>query len=330
MNSGKIAAFSVLLSMLWLAPALAAVPYASSGDDRKAKQAVPPSGKALVYVYRPADAGPEYAPPLLLNNQARGRLVSRTYYMFTVDPGRVELRVDARGTRALTLRTQAGRIYFVHLTVGRTGAELGQAAYGAGRQEVHRGRLLRETTVAEGEDEAAPAGRSGFTLILKGGSVQLASDSQTILGFERSFSAGGSSFGAEGEWRLANGLAFGAEVFSHGHSYTTPAATGSGDLTALHILVNVKKYFRPASLVQPYVGGGLGVVNVSFSGGGANGITGSSGGLAFQAMGGVAFRWQHVGIYTELKFQKAEVEDANGETVDASGTGLFTGLSVHF
>jgi opacity protein-like surface antigen len=342
MRSGTTTAFAVLLSMLWLAPALAAPPYASSDDDRKAKQAVPPAGKALVYVYRSADAGPEYAPLLLLSNRPRGQLAARSFYLFTVDPGRVELRVDAAGTRPLTLRTQAGRIYFVRLTAGGAGAELGQVAYGAGRQEVHRARLLREAPVAErppakavpakaAPAEPAPDGRSGFSLIFKVGSYQLASDSQTILGLQRSFSAGGTGFGAEGEWRQPSGLAFGAEIFSHSHDYTTPAVDGSGELTALHIMVNVKKYFRPASLVQPYVGGGLGLVNASFSaGGGAAAITGNSSGFALQAVGGVAIRWQQVGIYTELKLQKAEAEDSSGESVDASGTSLFTGVSVHF
>jgi hypothetical protein len=42
-------------------------------------------------------------------------------------------------------------------------------------------------------------------------------------------------------------------------------------------------------------------------------------------MGGVAFRWQHIGIYTEAKFQANKTPD-----VDASGTGLFAGMSVHF
>ena len=48
-------------------------------------------------------------------------------------------------------------------------------------------------------------------------------------------------------------------------------------------------------------------------------------GYSIQAMGGVAFRWQHIGIYTEAKYQANITPD-----VDASGIGLFAGMSVHF
>lgn len=332
MIPGKSAVLAVILSMLCLSPVLAAVPYANTDDDRKAKQALPPAGKALVYIYRPADAGPAKSPAVLFNNRKHGQLAPLTYYMWTVEPGRVDLRTDEAGSRTLSLRTQGGRIYFVRLTVGRDGrGELRQVSYGAGRQDVHRARLLREVAAADDDSDAGSSGRGGFTLIVKGGSYQLGSDSQTILGLQRNFGTTGSAFGAEGEWRLANGLAFGAEVFSHSHDYTTSGAVGTGDMSALHIMFNVKKYFRPASLVQPYIGGGVGAVTAEFSSGsGASAITGSGGGYALQAMGGVAFRWQHVGLYTELKLQKAEAEDANGETVDVSGSALFVGMSLSF
>lgn len=317
--------------MLMLVPAHAAVPFAAPEEDRKAKQAAPPGGKALLYIYRTADNGPAHSPTLLVNNRDRGWLAKQSYYMWTVDPGRIDLRTDGPAAPAVSLRAQDGRIYFVRLTVTRDGSsELRQVSYGAGRQEVHRARLLREPVVATAEEPDRQGDGSGFTLILKGGSVQLGSDSQTILGLDRSFSSGGSAFGLEGEWRLANGLAFGGEIFSHAHEYTNDTLAGDGEMTGLHVMFNAKKYFRTTRVVQPYVGAGLGAVTASFSAGSGASITGSSGGYAFQAMGGVAFRWQHVGFYTELKLHKAEAEDADGNTVDLSGSGLFAGLSVHF
>ena len=86
---------------------------------------------------------------------------------------------------------------------------------------------------------------------------------------------------------------------------------------------------------QPYVGVGLGSASVDFSAGSNGGITGSSGGFAMQGMAGIAFRWQHVGIYTELKYERAEIDATNAitgvsEVIDASGIGLFAGMSVHF
>lgn len=320
-----------VLSFLQLAPVMAAVPYASADDDRRAKQAIPPSGKALVYVFRAADSGSRASPLLLLNGRGTGRLEAQGYFMWTVDPGRVDLQLDDAARRKLSLRCQDGRIYFVQLIADRDGnGELRQVSYGKGRQAVHRSRLVRETGPETADRETVPEGQSGFTLLFKGGSYQLGSGAQDILGATRTFTTGGASLGIEGEWRLANGVAFGAEVFSHSHEYTTIASTATGELSLVHVMVNIKKYFRPGRLVQPYLGAGVGAVNASFSGNSIGSITGSATGYGVQAMGGVAFRWPHVGLYTELKAHSATVEDASGQSVDSSGTGLFAGLSVHF
>jgi len=320
-----------VLSFLQLAPAMAAIPYAGADQDRRAKQAIPPSGKALVYVFRKSDSGSRESPLLLLNGRGVGRLEAQSYFMWTVDPGRVDLQLDDAARRKLSLRCQDGRIYFVQLIADRNGnGELRQVSYGKGRQDVHRSRLARETGPETTTGESGSEGQSGFSLLLKGGSYQLGSGSQTILGATRTFTTGGTSLGIEGEWRLASGVAFGAEIFSHSHEYTTTASTATGELSLLHVMVNIKKYFRPGSIVQPYIGAGLGAVSASFSGSSVGSITGSATGYGVQAMGGVAFRWQHVGLYTELKAQSAKIEDVNNQSVDASGTGLFAGLSVQF
>lgn len=187
------------------------------------------------------------------------------------------------------------------------------------------------------EDEEEPAS-SGVALIFKLGRFTLASESQTLLGGTRSFSATNVAYGVEGEWRFQNGFALGVELFGHGQEYSTAGATGSGDMTVTSFLFNAKKYFRPAAVVQPYLGVGLGSMVTDFSPGdssGTAGITGSAVGFAFQGMAGVAFRWRHFGIYSELKYVSAETEGTEAltgtkETVDASGIGLFGGLNVQF
>jgi opacity protein-like surface antigen len=111
----------------------------------------------------------------------------------------------------------------------------------------------------------------------------------------------------------------------HSHEFTavsiSPVSSGTGDMQVITVLANAKKYFRPEAIVQPYLGAGIGIAAVSMSGH----LEGTTTGYAIQAMGGVAFRWQHIGIYTEAKFQANKTPD-----VDASGTGLFAGMSVHF
>lgn len=321
--------------------ASSAVPLASPEEDRRAKQAVPPQGQALVYVYR-ADGGAQVSPTVSLNNRTLGVLDTRTYYMVPVTPGRVDLR--AGDGAALSIRAQDGRIYFVQLTVTSAGdGSLAQVSYGRGRQDVHAARLAREgqTAVArrdkpraaaraEASDapEAPHAGRAGFNLIVKGGSFSLASGSQSILTVPLTISTGSTGFGLEGEWIIASGWAFGAEYLSHSHFFTT--SSGSGDMAVTVVMLNAKKYFRYGATVQPYVGVGLGSTVADLSSTGAVTVNGTAGGFAVQAMGGVAFRWEHVGLYTELKYQSARAEDANGEGVDVGGMGVFAGVSVLF
>jgi hypothetical protein len=346
--------FSSSLLVPGIPQAQAAVQLATPEQDRYAKQAVPPAGKALIYVYRLGDAKPQTSPALWLNKRNSGQLEPQTYGMWAAGPGRLELRAGRVDATPLTITCEAGRIYFVQLAVNADGSvRMQQVPYGSGRSGLHNARLVLDPAIVaraaavpkpvaptpapapakkpevkatqKVSDVPTDKGKSGLTLIAKVGSFQLASDSQVILGASRSFSAASTAYGLEGEWRLKNGFAFGMEVFGHTQDYTT-AGLSSGDVAVTNVLVNAKKYFRPGAIVQPYLGAGIGAASTSFSGD----ITGSAGGFAIQGMTGIAFRWQHVGIYTEIKYERAEVEDSAGQAVDVSGTGLFAGMSVQF
>jgi len=345
MKPGKALWFPLLWLMLIIGttPVQAAVPYASDSANRQARQAAPPPGRALVYLYRTRDSGPSFSPAIRIGNRPLAGLASDTFYYWSVSPGRLSIR--AGESPVFVMNIQAGRIYFVRL-VASSGdqGELQQVSYGAGRRGVQHARLVRETApVAKTArtapkpvrkpahaEESAPVPRSSFNLILKGGSFSLASADQNIEAdaggipttFKTSFTQAAPIFGLEGEWYGESGWAFGAEVLSHKHEYTTvPGALGKGDMQVVTITANGKKYFRPGSVVQPFLGAGLGVSTMSMSGQ----LEGSSTGYAVQAMAGVAFRWQYVGLYTEVKYQLAESAD-----VSASGPGLFAGFGVHF
>jgi hypothetical protein len=353
--------FGSLLLIFNITQAQAAVQLATPEQDRYAKQAVPPAGKALIYVFRLDDAKPQVSTGLWLNKRDSGFLEPRTYGMWAAGPGRLEVRAGRIDAPPLTINCEAGRIYFMQLAVNADGSvNLRQVPYGTGRTEMRTARLVLDPAIAaraaaapavaaapatgSAPAKAAPAEQppakttqeksaapdqkaaSGVTLIAKAGSFQLANDAQTIIGLPRSFSAASVAYGIEGEWRMENGLAFGLEFFGHTQDYTTTASTESGDMVVTNVFLNMKKYFRPNDLVQPYIGVGIGAASSSFSGA----ITGSAGGFAMQGMTGIALRWQRFGIYTEFKYESAEVEDAAGTMVDASGTGLFAGLSVHF
>lgn len=379
MHTRKVS-FLVVVMSLFTQPTFAAT-MASPEQDRQAKQATPAAGKALVYVYRLNDGESDSTPGIWLNGRASGSLAPRTYGMWAAGSGRLDIRAGAVDAKPLSFTCEAGRVYFVQLSVNKDRSiGLRQVAYGVGRTDLQQARLVldpalaaraaatptkqapvpaaptpapvvkqspavRETpkvtkptpaprVVADEDEQAA----SGVTLIFKLGQFTLASESQTILGSSRSFSATNVAYGAEGEWRFQNGFALGVEFMGHGQEYTTTGASGSGEMAVTSLLFNAKKYFRPSKVVQPYLGVGLGSMVTDFSpgdSGGTAGITGSAVGFAFQGMAGVAFLWRHLGIYTELKYVNAKTEgtDAitgNKETVDTSGIGLFGGLNVQF
>lgn len=366
MKSGISLLLVSLLLAVCMHQALAAVPLASPEQDRRAKQAVPPSGRALIYVYRLDDASHATTPGLWLNGRDSGRLEPRTYGMWAAGPGRLEIRAGRADAAPLTFNCQAGRIYFVKLSVNKDqSTSLRQVTYGTGRLDMRQARLVLSPALAappakprapapvpapkvaaakkapvtkkapEAREAPAEKGSSGATLIFKLGSFQLASKSQTILGASRSFSAANMAYGLEGEWRLENGFAFGLELFGHSQDYTTTGLPETGDMAVTNVFINAKKYFRPGALVQPYIGAGIGSAATNFSASGGGGITGGSRGFAVQGMAGVAFRWQHVGIYSEFKYEHAETDGTNAttgatETVGVSGRGLFAGMSVHF
>jgi len=321
--------------MLWFPIASFASSLASPEENRRAKQALPPTGQALVYVYR-TDGGARVGPTIAINKRELGALAPRTFYMVPVAPGRIDLRA---GGETISIRGQGGRVYFVHLAVDSAGkGALNQVSYGRGRREVHAASLAKigTSTVSKSgakqpasTPEPPDATRDGFNLIVKVGSYSLASGTQTVvipvLGpATLNYSTGSTTLVVEGEWITTTGWAFGAEYMGHSHEYVSTA--GTGDLSASLLMINVKKYFRYGATVQPYLGIGIGSAFADLSGG----ISGSAGGFAAQVMGGVAFRWQHVGLYTEFKQQTATTKDANSQEIDLGGSGLFVGVSAFF
>jgi hypothetical protein len=349
---------SVLL-VFALPQALAAAPLASPEQDRYAKQAVPPAGKALIYVYRLEDAGAQVAPGIWLNKRASGQIEPQTYGMWAAGPGRLEVRAGQVDATPLTINCEAGRIYFIQLTVNADGsANLRQVSYGTGRTEMKQAQLVLDPAIAArvvaapptpaapaqpaapapaqtqapeqaSQEEPAVKESNGLTLILKVGSFQLANSAQTldlIPPANIDFSSSGMAYGIEGEWRTTTGFAFGLEVFGESEDYTVTGSALGGKTSVTNVFFNAKKYFRQGSIVQPFIGAGIGAASTTFSGD----ITGSAGGPGVQAMAGIVFRWQKVGLYTEYKYVRAEVTDTAGATVDVSGSGLFAGLSVYF
>lgn len=340
----------VLASILFvfaLPQTLAATPLATPAQDLNAKQAVPPSGKALVYIYRLVDASPQVAPGIWLNNRDSGRLWTNTYGLWQTGPGTLEIR-GGRFTPPLTIRCEAGQTYFVLLGVNANwSVELRQMAEGTARADMRDTRLVVESAAAASAAEkvepsaAAPAQKQdvtsteakkdrGITLTFKAGTFLLGDSQQNIASASRKLSNSSIAYGLEGEWRHESGFAVGLEYFSHAFDYTTTASLQSGDLSLSYIFVNAKKFFRKETEVQPYIGLGIGRTVASFSAGSNGGITDDVNSNALQIMAGAEYRWRQFGILAEYKYKHDEFAIGGGEITSASGSGLFVGLNVHF
>ena len=78
-------------------------------------RAVPPAGRALVFVFR-VDREPVAAQvPVVVNREPVGELANGTFVTATVDPGRAELRIGQRLVRTLTFTATANQSYFVRV-----------------------------------------------------------------------------------------------------------------------------------------------------------------------------------------------------------------------
>jgi len=333
------------------------VEFAPIAEDTRAKGTLPPSGKALVFVFREDGAAQPTNVLIWLDGNRIGPSAPRSYYLWAVEPGMHTIASKDDRSVILTLNVQAGRNYFVEqrLTTDGKKIELRQMSYAQGRVAVNRSRLIKDgsafaaaafarpSTKREAKREVRsapkpgpPASRSaqaqGIAFILKAGSVKLSSRNQSIqtttgtvpVEFD---SKASSSFGLEGEWRINNGFAVGIEYLRYSNKLTVTGTTFTSSLDVAGLLFNGKKYFSAGGIFYPYLGAGIGRATANFSG---SALTGDTADYAFQMMGGLEMRWQQFGVYTELKAFSAKTKDSFGNKVDAGSRGVFVGASIMF
>lgn len=357
MKSARTLAPSRLLAGLCLiflvAPVFAAVPLASRNADRAAKSAAPPKNQAFVYAYRREDRS-KVALAVTLNGRDTVRLDSRTFAMWTVKPGRIE--ITAQGTTsALALTLQGGRVYYVEVLRLPSGVPaLRRVSFPIGRTEVYRSRLVQQgrgaprvvppaapTPKAATPKAATPPpprprrGADRFALLVKPGSFKINTESQTLnlmsgTSTPQFDTSSSTVFGVEGEWFVRPDISIGVEVVKFSNEYVdtsaVPPTIPNGSTDTLVLLINAKRYFLPASDWQPFIGAGLGSAVVDFGGP----ITGSTSGVALQAVGGVQWRRDQFALRAEYKYLKADTKENTGQKVDMSGSGFFLGIGFYF
>jgi opacity protein-like surface antigen len=115
--AGRLSSGALLLTALG---ALFLGPPAHAQDDLR--RAVPPPGKALVFVFR-VDREPLAAQvPVVVNKELIGELANGTFVAATISPGPTQLRIGQRLVSTLSFVATADQSYFVRVEVldGRT------------------------------------------------------------------------------------------------------------------------------------------------------------------------------------------------------------------
>jgi len=353
----------LLLSGL-LIQAHAATGVASPVDDKQAKQATPPAGYALIYIFRSEDPPVESTVAVVLNGQKIGETRARTFLLATVAPGTQYLMSGDKVIASLSVECQAGKTYFISQKalggVYPVRTELALANPASARRTINQSQLavaqgaapklkpapapvLKPTPTptpaamaaasppktGEVSKPVAPEAKQqgGLALILKSGRFEMSDRTQQVGGLQSQFDSKATGvWGAELEWRDRNGFAYGGELYRFTNKLVALGTSLEGEMEVVALMANAKKYFEITDLLYPYVGAGAGIAANSFSGN----VTGSAYGPAFQAMAGIDFRVKNVGVYAELKYLSSSTGASSGENTKIGGTGTNLGLGISF
>ena len=165
-----------------------------------------------------------------------------------------------------------------------------------------------------------------MALIVRAGTFELANDNQVVAALPSTFDTTSTSvFGVEAEWRSKSGIALGGEVFHYNNDLVSPGAIPNAEQEVFAILANGKYYFRLANWFYPFVGAGIGLANASYS----EGLTGTASGLALQALAGMEFRFNRIGVNVQYKYLDATT-GSSGKEVKVGGSGILAGVSFIF
>lgn len=341
---------ALLLSALC---SLFSTPLAHAEDG--ARHATPPSGKALVSIFR-IDREPSAAQlPVIVNTALVGELAHGTFITATVSPGNTYLRIGDRVLSTLSFVAAANQTYFVRVeaiygqTLVRT--EVYLVSETEGRRALAQSRFVgvapsivaatpppQKPSVAAAPAPAEPApapemsappeqgSERDFALIVSAGSFSLANGNQVVGGLPSTYDTTSTSvFGVEAEWRRGAGFAIGGEVFSYRNDLVSTGAIPNAQHDVLAIMVNGKYYFRAASWLYPFVGAGIGLATATYSGG----FSGNATGLAYQGLAGLELRFKPVGLYVQYKYLVSTTGDTGNEA-KVGGSGILAGVSLIF
>ncbi|MFI5400404.1 MAG: DUF2846 domain-containing protein [SAR324 cluster bacterium] len=107
-----------LMALLALLAGCGGEALAPIDEDRAAKALQPAPGRALIYVYRPSQAGIDIHLALLVGGKQAGFLDDRTYFVLDTPPGKVTITIDEVNRNSIEETVQAGEIRYVRVSLG--------------------------------------------------------------------------------------------------------------------------------------------------------------------------------------------------------------------
>ena len=142
--------------------------YASTEQDRGAKEFSPPIGKASLYIYRNENFGSLVPMPVTLNNKSLGETGGKTYFKINVPPGNYTISGQAENLSLAEITTEAGKNYFVwqevKMGVWKARNQLKQVADSIGRSGVQESKLL-SSFVSDVDFEKAGENKNALNLV---------------------------------------------------------------------------------------------------------------------------------------------------------------------
>lgn len=352
---------ALLLSALC---SLFSTPLAHAEDG--ARHATPPSGKALVSVFR-IDRDPLTAQvPVIVNTALVGELAHGTFITATVSPGNTYLRIGDRVLSTLSFVAAANQSYFVRVaaiygqSLVRTEAYL--VSETEGRRALAQSRFVgvapavvapappteqpivaaapppQKPSVAAAPAPAEPApapemsappesGRDwDFALIANASTFKLADGNQVVGGFPSTYDTPSKSV-----------FGFGAEwrlgsgIAAGGEVFSYKNAlvsTGPIPNAQQEVLaIMVNAKYYFRSAIWLYPFVGAGIGLARATYSG--GFKGNATGLAYQGLAGLELRFKPVGLYVQYKYLAATNGDT-GKEVKVGGSGILAGVSIIF
>lgn len=351
-NGYGLLARALLVLLAVSSTASADVPYASQDQERRAKAAAPPTGKALIYLFR-GDMSGEADLPVYLNGRFAANTAPGSFVIWVAAPGRYVLSPGQNLNIGASVQAEAGRSYYVRQDVAAGGGSvIALTTLATGRYAVSSRRLIdlagaakqapqtgksatpppaRKTATASKRPapaSAQKAGREQWAVLARMGRFDIVDEGQTLAGVATAFDmAATGAFGVEAQYRMPSGLVLGAEAMLYQGDMKAVSSANTGTMDVTNLLANVYQYFRVSESFYPYVGVGVGTTLVSFSG---NVVTGDTSGLATQVMLGVEWRIDDFGLFVDWRRITAETEDDLGQKANASVRGFTAGVNYRF